>query len=72
MKTVILLTQTLVALALLAIILLQAKGTGLGAAWGGSGSSYHSKRGAEKILFITTIVLAALFILVAIANVMVA
>ena len=53
--------QIILALALIAVIILQAKGTGLGSAWGGSGT-YHSKRGIEKSLFYTTIVLAVLFV----------
>ena len=42
-------------------ILLQAKGTGLGRAWGGGGEFYRSKRGVEKILFRLTIALAIIF-----------
>lgn len=43
-------------------ILLQQRGSGLSASFGGDGSSYHTKRGLEKILFIATIVLSVLFI----------
>lgn len=50
-----------VSVALIGIILLQAQGTGLGKAWGGSGGSYHSKRGMERGLFILTVVLALIF-----------
>lgn len=42
-------------------ILLQAKGAGLGAVFGGEGNVYRTKRGAEKVLFIATIVLAIIF-----------
>ncbi len=42
-------------------ILLQAKGAGLGAVFGGEGNVYRTKRGAEKVLFITTIILAVIF-----------
>jgi preprotein translocase subunit SecG len=55
---------------LVAVIVIQTKGTGLGSAWGGTGESYHTKRGVEKILFIVTIVLAALFLLTSIANIL--
>jgi len=54
--------QILIAIALIAVILLQAKGTGLGSAWGGSGT-YHSKRGVEKSLFTLTVFLAVIFVL---------
>lgn len=42
-------------------ILLQARGAGLGAAFGGEGNVYRTKRGVEKILFRGTIVCAILF-----------
>lgn len=51
---------------LIIVIILQAKGTGLGSALGGS--SYHTKRGAEKTLFAATIISAVLFVLTAFAN----
>ena len=51
---------------LITVIVLQAKGTGLGSAFGGSG--YHTKRGAEKTLFAATIVASVLFVLIAFAN----
>ena len=50
------------ALLLTVVILLQNQGSGLGGAWGGEGNFYRSKRGAEKALFVLTIVLAILFI----------
>jgi len=53
---------------LIAVILLQQKGVGLGSAFGGSGQVYRSKRGLEKILFWATIFLAAVFVLSAMAN----
>lgn len=63
MKNIVLLIQIIISGSLIGVILLQAKGTGLGRAWGGSGEFYRSKRGVEKILFRITIVLAVLFIL---------
>lgn len=57
-----LLAQIIISVLLIAFILLQAKGTGLGSAWGGSGEFYRTKRGAERVLFGATIVLAILFI----------
>lgn len=54
--------QVIVALLLSAVILLQAKGTGLGVTFGGGGEFYRSKRGIEKILFYGTILLAIVFL----------
>lgn len=49
---------------LVACILLQQTGASLGGAFGGDNFSatYHTRRGAEKVLFYATIVIAALFV----------
>lgn len=44
------------------LILLQNRGQSLGASFGGDSSFYRSKRGAEKIIFNATIVLAVVFV----------
>jgi len=54
--------QIIISILLVAVILLQAKGTGLGTAFGGSNQMYHSKRGMEKVVFTLTIFLAFVFI----------
>ena len=59
--------QIAVSILLIVSVLLQARGTGLGAAFGGEGNVYRTKRGVEKILFRATIVLAVLFIGLALA-----
>jgi preprotein translocase subunit SecG len=71
MKLFVLIGQIITALSLSALILLQAKGTGLGSAFGGGGEFYRSKRGVEKIVFIATIVFGVLFLLFSIANLVV-
>jgi len=57
--------QIVLSVFLILAILLQQAGDGLGGAFGGSsgGSSYHTRRGMEKFLFTTTIILAILFVL---------
>lgn len=60
--------QVVLASLLVASILLQARGTGLGAAFGGGGNIYRTKRGAEKKIFQLTIVLSILFFGVALVN----
>jgi preprotein translocase subunit SecG len=56
--------QIVVAILLMAAILLQNKGAGLGNVFGGTGGGvYLTKRGLEKKLFIATIILGAIFIL---------
>ena len=61
MGTALLIAQMTLAVMLTAAILLQAKGTGLGATWTGGGESYHTRRGLEKVLFVFTIVGTAIF-----------
>ncbi len=58
----------LVSIGLVVAILLQARGAGLSSTFGGDSSVYRSRRGIEKRLFQFTIVLAALFVLFAIAT----
>lgn len=53
---------------LVVFILVQSKGAGLGGVFGGEGNVYRTKRGAERILFIATIVVAILFFGVAFLN----
>jgi protein translocase SecG subunit len=64
--------QVIFAILLITAILLQNKGTGLGAAFGGGGNLYRTKRGAEKVLHIATIVIVVIFIGLLIANIFIA
>ena len=57
------------AVLLMAAILLQQKGAGLSSTFGGSSLEYSTKRGAEKIIFYATIVLAVLFLAVSIVRI---
>lgn len=71
MKEIIVVIQILISVMLVAAIVIQSRGTGLGSTWGGTGEFYRSKRGVEKILFIATIVLATLFFFASIANILI-
>lgn len=56
--------QIILSVLLIGGVLLQQSESGLGGAFGGGdgfSSGRHSKRGAEKIVFISTIVIAILF-----------
>ena len=66
MHQILLIAQIVLAVFLTIAILLQAQGSGLGAAWGGGGETYHTRRGLEKVLFYSTIVGIILFTLVSI------
>lgn len=62
-----LIAQMIVSVLLLLVILIQANGTSLGRSFGGS-ATYHTKRGAEKAIFTSTIVLAIIFVLLSLLN----
>lgn len=62
MSIILPIVQIILSALLIFFILAQAKGTGLGTAWGGGGEFYRSKRGVEKLLFYATIVLVVLFL----------
>lgn len=69
MISILLILQIAVPCLLTVCILLQQRGTALGSAFGGSGGGFYSKRrGAEKKIFIATIVLSVLFIVVSILS----
>lgn len=64
MKAFLEIFQIAVSILLILSILSQQRSAGLSATFGGSGGGFQvSKRGAEKVLFNLTVVLAILFIL---------
>ncbi|NCF75142.1 MAG: preprotein translocase subunit SecG [Xanthomonadaceae bacterium] len=54
--------QLVSSILLIIVILMQQKGSGLSGMFGGSNDIYRTKRGAEKFLFRSTIVLATIFL----------
>ncbi len=65
MQTYLSIAQILLSVAIVLVILLQVRGGGLGGIFGQADTVYRTKRGVEKTLFQLTIVLVALFIIVA-------
>lgn len=61
--------QILLGLLLIVFIILQSKGTGIGSTFGGDMGFYGTKRGAEKMLFIFTIVTTTLFLVLSLIGV---
>jgi preprotein translocase subunit SecG len=59
------LVTLILAVALVVLILMQSRGTSLGTVFGQEGSVFHTRRGAEKILFNVTIGVAIGFMAVA-------
>ncbi len=71
MKSILPYIQIVISVILVALILLQRTGAQVGGAFGGSdnlSSAYHTRRGAEKGLFIATIILAIIFAISALIN----
>lgn len=66
MKQVLTVIQIVVSLVLIGLILIQAKGTGLGRTFGSGGGTSFSRRGLEKLIFRLTFVFVFIFILVSI------
>lgn len=54
--------QMIVSIALIVAVLLQARGSGLGSVFGGTGTVFKTRRGIDRLLFRFTIVLVVLFV----------
>lgn len=60
--------QIIVSLLLIASILLQQRGGGLSPVFGGEGGVYRTRRGIERTVFISSIVLGVIFLALAAIN----
>ena len=67
MNPILAIGQIIVSIALIAAILMQARGTGLSGTFGGDSAVYRSRRGVERRLWQFTIVLLGLFVIFALA-----
>jgi len=69
MNTILPIAQGIIAILLIIFILVQQRGTALGSAFGGEGGSFYStRRGIQKKIFWATIISGALFIILALLN----
>lgn len=62
------LAQIIVSIGLIVLVLFQQKGAALGSAFGQEGGFYATRRGLQNKIFWGTIVLGALFIILAVLN----
>lgn len=67
MKNALIIFQVVSSILLILVILVQEKGVGLSATFGGGGEFYRSRRGIDRVLFVVTIVLSVFFVGSAIA-----
>jgi len=68
MKQFLPIAQIVVAVLLIVFILLQQRGTALGSAFGGGGGFYTTRRGIQKKILWATVVFGALFVILALLN----
>lgn len=68
MQQALAIVQIIISVILVITILLQSRGTGLGAAFGGESNVYRTKRGIEKTLYTMTIVFGILFFVIGLIN----
>ena len=61
--------QIILSITISALLLIQAKGAGLGSIFGGSGGVYRTRRGIEKTMYQTTIGLVILFFVISLFTV---
>lgn len=68
MVKIIFISQIVISALLIVAIILQNRGGGLSAVFGGTEGVYRTKRGLEKGLFVLTIILAILFVALGVTN----
>ncbi len=73
MQYILTIIQIVISISLIVVILFQQRGAGGGGIFGGGGSdtSYYTKRGFDKILFNSTIILAILFLITSFVNLLI-
>lgn len=68
MQVAITITQLVLSVVLSVLILIQTKGQGLGSTFGGGSGTSFTRRGLERVMFRFTFVIAALFLLTSIVE----
>ncbi|MBI2035246.1 MAG: preprotein translocase subunit SecG [Candidatus Liptonbacteria bacterium] len=69
MQVIISVIQLIIAVVIVVLILLQERSSGLSGVLGGSESSfYQTRRGLEKIIFRSTVLLVFLFVILSLVN----
>ncbi|OGZ40475.1 MAG: preprotein translocase subunit SecG [Candidatus Portnoybacteria bacterium RIFCSPLOWO2_02_FULL_39_11] len=73
LSKIITIVQAVISVLLIIAILLQQRGAGASAITGGTGgSAYYARRGFEKFLFAAIVILAVLFVAMAVASIFIA
>jgi len=61
MKEILLVVNIVLCITIVAFILIQGRGAGLGSAWGGGGETFQTRRGVEVIIMRLTVVFIVIF-----------
>jgi len=69
MNQILVIAQIIISILLIALILLQQRGTALGSTFGGEGGFYATRRGAEKKIFWATVGCGTAFVILSILNI---
>lgn len=74
MEVYLYLAQIVLGIAIIAIVMIQSKNTGMSNMFGGGGDMgvYRTRRGVEKTLFNATIILGIIFMVLSLVTVMIA
>ena len=67
LKNTLRIAELILAVSLIALILMQSRGTSLGSVFGQEGSVFHTRRGAERVLFNVSIGVAVAFLIISVA-----
>lgn len=68
MRNFLIILNIIISIGIVALILLQGKGAGLGSAWGGGGEFFQTRRGIEKVTLKLTTFLIVAFLLLSLVN----
>lgn len=71
MRNFLLILNIVLSISIVVLIMMQQKGSGLGAAMGGAGEAFQTRRGLEKWVLRLTVALTILFFIVSVANILI-
>jgi len=71
MNTILFYSQIAVSVILIVLVVIQQRGTALGAGFGGGGEIYSTKRGAQKKIYYATIAVATIFLVLGMLNILI-
>ena len=71
MNTILFYSQIITSIVLIVLIIIQQRGTALGAGFGGGGEVYSTKRGVQKKVYYATVAVATIFLVLGVLNILI-